>query len=133
MKVLKTLVFVLLVLFPVVSAPSDSLERIAPEELKKLMESKADIMVVDAQPKVAYEMGHIQGAINFPWAAEIKPPLALSRSKSLILYCDCAHEEDAEDLGKQLSQTWGYTNIKVLEGGWSKWRKLGYPAEKGER
>lgn len=132
MKVLTILVFVLLVLFPVVSAPSESIERMAPEELKKWMESRADIVVVDAQPKVAYEMGHIKGAINFPWAAEIKPPLALSRNKPLILYCDCAHEEDAEDLGRQLSQKWGYTNIKVLEGGWSRWRKLGYPVEKGE-
>ncbi len=133
MKILTTIALVLLVFIPVGSAPFESVQRITPEELKKLMESKADIMVVDAQPKVAYEMGHIKGAISFPWAAEIKPPVALSRSKPVILYCDCAHEEDSEDLGTQLSQKWGYTNIKVLEGGWSKWRKLGYPVEKSEK
>jgi rhodanese-related sulfurtransferase len=54
----------------------------------------------------------------------------LPKDKTLILYCDCSHEEDSMDVAGQLKDKWGYTNIKLLEGGWSNWLKLGYPTEK---
>jgi predicted sulfurtransferase len=53
------------------SASSIELQHILAEELKKLIESKSNILVLDVQPKVAYEVGHIKGAINFPWTKEI--------------------------------------------------------------
>jgi rhodanese-related sulfurtransferase len=85
---------------------------------------------VDVQPKGAYDLGHIKGAINFPWASNLKSPGDLPRDPTLILYCDCTHEEDSLDVATQLKEKWGYTNIKILEGGWSKWQKVGYPTEK---
>jgi rhodanese-related sulfurtransferase len=107
--------------------------RIQPEELKKMIESgDASFLVVDVQPKGAYDLGHIKGAINFPWDKEIKGPVNLPQSKLLILYCDCGHEEDSIDTAKQLIENWEYLDIKVLEGGWSQWRKLGYPIEKNK-
>jgi len=105
---------------------------VSPEELKHLIESRADIEVVDTQPKGAYEIGHVKGAVNFPWAADIKNPGRLPRNKELVLYCDCTHEEDSLDTAKQLMTKFSYTNVKVLEGGWSRWQNLGYPTEKGK-
>jgi rhodanese-related sulfurtransferase len=115
-------------------ALSAEFQYISPKELKKLIETKADILVVDVQPKIAYEIGHIKGAINFPWASEIKGPVNLPKDKLLVMYCDCAHEEDSTDVAKQLTEEWGYksSNIKLLKGGWSGWLKLGYPTEKGK-
>jgi len=106
--------------------------RISPEELKHLIETKAAVVIVDTQPKGAYEIGHIKGAINFPWAMDIKSPDKLPKGKTLVLYCDCTHEEDSIDTATQLMTKFGYTNVKVLEGGWSKWQSLGYPTEKGK-
>jgi len=103
---------------------------ISPEDLKHLIETRADIVIVDTQPKGAYEIGHIKGAINFPWAMDIKSPDKLPKDKTLVLYCDCTHEEDSIDTATQLMTKFGYTNVKVLEGGWSKWQSLGYPTEK---
>lgn len=111
-------------------ASAQEIERIKPEELKKLIESKADIVVVDNQPKGAYDMGHIPGAVNFPWAMQIKVPIHLPRNKMLILYCACGHEEDSTDVANQLINEFEYTNIKLLEGGWLRWLELGYPIEK---
>jgi rhodanese-related sulfurtransferase len=108
---------------------AQEVQSIKPEELKKLIESKADIVVVDNQPKGAYDMEHIPGAVNFPWARQIKGPVNLPRNKVLILYCACGHEEDSTDLANQLME-FGYDNIKVLEGGWLLWVGLGYPIEK---
>lgn len=120
---------VALVIAPFI-ASAQEVQSIKPEELKKLIESKADIMVVDNQPKGAYDVGHIPGAVNFPWAMQIKVPVNLPRNKVLILYCACSHEEDSTDVADKLMKEFGYNNIKVLEGGWLRWVELGYPIEK---
>ncbi len=113
------------------TASAQEVPGIKPEALKKLIDSKdTNILVVDTQPKGAYDLGHVKGAINFPWAPELKSPGKLPKNKTLILYCDCAHEEDSIDVADQLMKKWGYTNLKLLEGGWSKWQELGYPIVK---
>ena len=104
---------------------------VTPEELKKMIESRdPGVLIVDVQPKAVYDLGHIQGAVNFPWEKDLKSSGNLPRDKTLILYCDCGQEEDSIDVATQLKEKWGYTNIKLLEGSWSMWRQLGYPAEK---
>ncbi|MBC7223632.1 MAG: rhodanese-like domain-containing protein [Anaerolineae bacterium] len=110
----------------------EEIQRISPEELKALIKSGADIVVVDNQPEGAYKMGHIPGAINFPWAMEIPQPTNLPKDKLLVLYCACTHEEDAGDVAMQLITKYGYKNILLLQGGWLRWMELGYPVEKEE-
>jgi 3-mercaptopyruvate sulfurtransferase SseA len=106
---------------------------VKPEELKKMIdEGRADIIVVDNQPKGAYDMGHIPGAVNLPWETEIKGSMNFPRNKMLVLYCACTHEEDATDVANQLIEKFGYQNIKLIEGGWLQWFKLGYPVEKSK-
>jgi rhodanese-related sulfurtransferase len=133
------------------SGSSAEIQQIKPDELKRLIESNdPGILVVDNQPKGVYDLGHIKGAVNFPWTVDIKSPGDLPRDKTLILYCDCAHAEDAlglfnqlagesdsctsaddaTDVARQLIGKFGYKNIRVLEGGWSKWQHLGYPVDK---
>ena len=109
---------------------AEEIQRITPEDLKKLIESKADIVIVDNQPKEVYDTGHIPTAVNFPWAVKIRGPVNLPGNKLLIFYCACEHEEDSTDVADQLMKESGYTNIKVLEGGWLRWVELGYPVEK---
>ena len=120
-----------LVMFMAISVLAAEVEHVKPEELKRLLDSRdPSIVVVDTQPKAAYELGHIQEAINFPWAMEIKSPGGLPRDKTLVLYCDCTHEEDSTDLANQLMGKFRYKNIKILEGGWLTWQQLGYPIDK---
>jgi len=110
---------------------AQELRHITADDLKKIIESgDKSILIVDVQPKGAYDLEHIKGAINFPWASDLKNAGDLPKDKTLILYCDCSHEEDSMDVAGQLKDKWGYTNIKLLEGGWSNWLKLGYPTEK---
>ena len=124
-------ILVLILALPALSASAAEFQQVKPEELKKMIENKkADFLVVDAQPPGVYKSGHIQGAINFPWAPEIGNPEKLPKDKLLIIYCDCAHEEDATDTATQLMEKWGYSNIRLLEGGWSKWQELEYPVDK---
>ena len=112
------------------AASAQEVQSIKPEELKTLIESKSDIVVVDTQPKSAYDMGHIPGAVNFPWASQIKTPTNLPRNKLLVLYCACSHEEDSTEVAEQLMKKFGYKQVKVLEGGWLRWQELNYPIVK---
>ena len=116
--------------FEIFSVSALEITRIKPDELKRMIESKANIVVVDTQPKGAYEIGHIKGAISFPWVPDIKSPGNLPYNKTLILYCDCPHEEDSIDVANQLTEKFGHRDIKILEGGWLGWQKLAYPIEK---
>jgi 3-mercaptopyruvate sulfurtransferase SseA len=113
-----------------IDALAQEIRYITPEALKELTEKDGDIvLIVDTQPKVVYKMGHIKGAINFPWAPEIKSP-NLPPDRILVLYCDCTNEEDSTDMARQLLRNWEYVYVRVLKGGWSQWQKLGYPIEK---
>jgi rhodanese-related sulfurtransferase len=91
---------------------------------------KTDFLVIDVQPKGVYDIGHIKGALNFPWSDDIKSPGGLPRDKMLIFYCDCAHEEDSTSVATQMKQKFGFSNVRTLQGGWSGWQKLGYPVDK---
>ncbi len=124
-------ILALILTFILSTASAQEVARIKPEELKKLIDSKdPNILVVDTQPKGAYDLGHVRGAMSFPWASELKSPGKLPKNKILVLYCDCAYEEDSIDVADQLTKKWGYTNLRLLEGGWSKWQELGYPMDK---
>jgi 3-mercaptopyruvate sulfurtransferase SseA len=110
---------------------ADQIQLIKPEDLKKLIDAGADIVVVDNQPAEVYAMGHIKGAVNLPFNMQIRSTGGLPMDKLLVLYCACAHEEDARDVAMQLITRFGYQKIMLLEGGWNRWVELGYPTEKG--
>jgi rhodanese-related sulfurtransferase len=113
------------------TASAEEFEYVSLVKLKRLIDrGDNSILVVDTQPQKAYEMGHIKGAVNFPWAMDLQTSGNLPRDKTLILYCDCRQEEDAIDVAKQLKEKWSYENIKVLKGSWSRWKELGYPMDK---
>jgi rhodanese-related sulfurtransferase len=102
-------------------------QTISQADALKLLQSKAtNFVFVDTAPPEAFAESHIPGAINFPWVAQIKPPIDLPRDKMLILYCPCTHDEDSTDMDKKLAE-FGYYNTKVLDGGWYKWVALKYP------
>jgi rhodanese-related sulfurtransferase len=102
---------------------------ITPADIKKMMDNKDDSFVlVDTQPAEAFAEGHVPGAINYPWVAQVKPPVPLPRNKMLVLYCPCQHDEDSIDMYKKLVE-FGYLNTKILEGGWYRWVALKYPVE----
>lgn len=118
------------------AASAANVGKITPEELKKLIDTKAtkNMVVVDAQPKGAYDVGHVPGSINFPWVPQIKNPAGtLPKNKDLVLYCACTHDEDSTDLANQLVTKFGYTRVKLMEGGWNKWVELGYSQEKTKK
>jgi rhodanese-related sulfurtransferase len=109
----------------IVVAPAP--QTVAPEAVLKMVQEKdPGIALVDTQPVDGYAEGHIPGAVNYPWVMRVKTfPISLPRNKTLIMYGSCPH--DTDDLVRQLAE-YGYTNIKVMDGGWYEWVALKYPA-----
>ena len=89
---------------------------------------------LDARAAADYEAGHIAQAFNLPLEsfAEHFPRLAalLTPHTPLVVYCDGVECELSQRLAEQLRQL-GYQNIRLLENGWTLWRKAGLPTEQG--
>ncbi len=66
--------------------PSGLVPRISIEELLGKMESNANIVVVDARPKVEYDAGHIKGAVSAPLAVILEGQWAPPPEKEVIFY-----------------------------------------------
>ena len=63
-----------LVAFAQEESASQSFPQIKCEELKKMIDRKAeDILVVSNDPQGSYEEGHTPGAISFRWVSTLKP------------------------------------------------------------
>jgi rhodanese-related sulfurtransferase/thiol-disulfide isomerase/thioredoxin len=103
--------------------------RITVEDLKKMMDEGATVVIVDTNEEMNYKMKHIKGAVHFPWAKVIGDPGPLPKDKLLVLYCGCVGEEASDSVAQQLMNPWGYKNVKVLDGGLMRWSKFGYPVE----
>lgn len=103
-----------------------NLHAVSVAHLKKLMDEKAPITVIDARPKARkYDLGHIPGAINLPdsqfdkLAPELLPA---DKAAALFFYCDglaCKLSNDSATKAIKL----GYTNVKVIPEGYPAWAK----------
>jgi 3-mercaptopyruvate sulfurtransferase SseA len=105
--------------------------RISKEELKALMESGADIVIVDNNIPELYNAGHIKGAISLPWSENVieDENFAIPYGKTVVTYCDCGEGEgDSANVARQLLN-FGLEDVRTLALGWSEWVKAGYPRE----
>ncbi len=91
---------------------------------------------IDARPPELFDEGHIKGALNIfseNFDQSFEQAMAGVSPESLIItYCDGETCNLSEDLALQLSAR-GYSHVRVLVNGWSKWRDAGLPVETGER
>jgi len=93
-------------------------------------------LFVDARDPASFYEGHIKGALNCPpggaarYLEEIRI-LALS-GLVIIAYCDGVDCPLSPELARSLQQA-GVPSVRVLMDGWGRWRKAGYPTEKGNR
>jgi len=101
------------------------------EEMRRMQESGAPVIVLDARTDRSYDGNgeNAAGAIRFlpdraagPQAAS----LGLSRDAWLIPFCACPNDETAVRVAEELRQA-GWPRARALEGGWEGWKKSGLP------
>lgn len=92
---------------------------------------KGNILLVDSMSERTYAKYHIVGAINLPndgaedlariAAADLQVPF----DREVIVYCDCANEGTAVGAARALKEK-GYTNVKVVNGGFKAMVRSGF-------
>lgn len=113
-------------------ASPDEVPRITMEELKELMDSGANIVILDNRPRVSFDTGHISGAISLPWRLELSEVDAemIPWGVPIVTYCECGPgEADSADVALQLIKM-DFEDVKALahpsiEG----WIEAGYPTK----
>lgn len=109
------------------AAAAAPVQTVSPADVAKMLQDPhAKFALVDTQPADGYVDTHIPGAINYPWVMQIKSfPIALPRDRMLIFYGSC--HNDTSSIVSQLAE-FGYTNVKIMDGGLDKWLAAKYPA-----
>lgn len=103
-----------------------NLHAVSPAYIKKLIDEKAPITLVDSRPKERkYDLGHIPGAISLPdsqfdkLAAQVLPA---DKAAALYFYCEgvtCVLSNNSALKAIKM----GYTNVKVVPEGYPAWEK----------
>jgi rhodanese-related sulfurtransferase len=114
--------------------------RIKAEDLKKMIETKADMVIVDVRDSGSYEAGHIKGAINIYYDPTADPMdrqmmlLALPMEKLIVTYCDCTDDASSAKIADELYKL-GYERdkLKALSGGSLRWIELKYPMDSAKK
>lgn len=89
-------------------------------------------LFADARPAIAYEEGHIQGALNLDpdefdqWAAQMMDNYPLD--KPIITYCEGPRCNLSHELAERL--VWlGFEKVYYLIDGWGQWKAHHLPVE----
>jgi rhodanese-related sulfurtransferase len=126
-----------------------SYDVITTEELKNLIDSGKDILVVDTMPlEDSYKKQHVPGAVQFlfpipemeVWDTketdgktqdDFAALLGPDKGKTIVIYCGfvkCTRSHNGAMWARKL----GYTNVMRHPGGIFAWKGAGYPTEGSE-
>lgn len=104
----------------------DALEPVALPELARRAEA-GEVVVLDVRPEAEYAAGHIPGAINVPYVADLVADLP--RDREIVAYCRGRYCVMAPDAVRRL-QAQGYS-ARPLDGGLPEWARAGHPVATG--
>lgn len=112
---------------------------ISTEDLKKKVDAKEDMVLIDTMPAKSYDKNHIPGALNveLPVTMEEVTPeqreafvkaLGDDKAKEIVLYCGFVACERSH-VGALIAQEEGFTNVVRHPGGIGAWMEAQYPVE----
>ncbi len=107
----------------------DGTTRVNAEEVIDLVESKPDLVIIDARKASDYRKGHIEGAVSLPNTETTPETLAKvipSKETPVLFYCNgvkCGRSVKSAEIALQA----GYENIYWFRGGIEEWQAKGLP------
>ena len=99
-----------------------------PEDVRRRQELGERFQLVDVREDAEWERSHALGAIHVGKGVlerDIERVIP-ERDQAIVLYCGGGYRSAlaADVLGRM-----GYTNVASMDGGWKRWKELGYPTE----
>ncbi|MGB0682337.1 MAG: rhodanese-like domain-containing protein [Magnetovibrionaceae bacterium] len=111
---------------------------ISPKDAEKKIDKTPGIVVLDVRTEAEYsgKKGHIPGAVNLPMAEvalrleSIEKKLSNLKDQPILIHC--AAEGRAAKVAKRLRKA-GFSDLSVIQGGFSAWRRADLPVEVEEK
>jgi len=101
---------------------------ISVEEVRKLVDAKANVKLVDVREQAEFDEGYVPGATFIPRGfLELRIEDKVPRDSDVIIYC--AGGTRSLLAGETLRRM-GYTNVRSMAGGFTKWKDAGNPWQK---
>jgi rhodanese-related sulfurtransferase len=98
-------------------------------EVKRRLDAREKIVLVDVREESEWARGHLPGAIHLGKGVierDIEQAFP-EKDASLVLYCGGGFRSA---LAADNLQKMGYTNVISMDGGWRAWTEAGFPVEK---
>jgi rhodanese-related sulfurtransferase len=111
-----------------VNAARSRVRETTPEQVRQKQEAGADFHLVDVREDNEWQKGHAAGARHLGKGIierDIEKAFP-DHNAEIVLYCGGGYRSA---LAADALQQMGYTNVISMDGGWKRWRELGYPVE----
>ncbi|HEY8073061.1 MAG TPA: molybdopterin-synthase adenylyltransferase MoeB [Labilithrix sp.] len=111
-----------------ISSVRKATKEVSLDELKRRLEAKEPMTLLDVREKEEYRAGYIPGAISLPRGfLEIQVEGRIpDKSTKIVAYCAGGTRSA---LAAKTLQELGYTNVETANPGFVRWKDLGYPME----
>jgi mono/diheme cytochrome c family protein/rhodanese-related sulfurtransferase len=110
--------------FKLTADPGQRPRYVSVDQVKKALDDKRKMVIIDARPPSDWMRVHITGAVSIPYF-EMKRLDEIPKDAWVIAYCACPHHLSgivADELQKR-----GYPHALVLDEGILEWHRRGYP------
>jgi rhodanese-related sulfurtransferase len=99
-----------------------------PEDVRRKQQAGESFCLVDVREDNEWQQGHAAGAIHLGKGIierDVEQAIP-DHEAEIILYCAGGFRSA---LAADALQQMGYKNVISMDGGWRRWRELGYPVE----
>lgn len=104
---------------------------VSSKDLNEALNGKKRMVLLDTRVPSVWQTAHIEGAIPFPYYADLDETVAgIPKDVQIVAYCSCPRAA-ADHTIKKLRRK-GYTRTAVLWEGVFGWMNLGYPVTRGD-
>jgi rhodanese-related sulfurtransferase len=99
-----------------------------PEDVRRKQQAGESFYLVDVREDNEWQKGHAAGAIHLGKGIierDVEQAIP-DHNAEVVLYCGGGFRSA---LAAEALQQMGYKNVISMDGGWKRWRELGYPIE----
>jgi rhodanese-related sulfurtransferase len=99
-----------------------------PEEIRRRQERGERFYLVDVREDTEWDRGRALGSMHLGKGVierDVERVIP-DREAEIVLYCGGGYRSA---LAADVLQKMGYKNVLSMDGGWKRWRELGYPTE----
>lgn len=105
-----------------------SVEQISPAELRRMIDEREDLQVLDVRRTAEYAAGHVPRAVNAPLGTKLREDSQhLDSSRPVAVICAGGYRSSA---ATSILRPLGFRRLYNVEGGTSAWLAAGYSVEK---